>query len=126
MSQRGSKCFQSDWPFRLLSSFVCDATYQDDGPRQESTEDVDIGPLIEDKNFSCLRERRHRYVHSPHQIQSWDYQDWLHKHQQPPVYLCVCPWVTKSAWVVSVCVPDVAVTFLPIQMWRISRPAASD
>lgn len=42
-------------------------------------------------------------------------------NQQPPACLCVCPWVTKSAWVVGDCVPDAAVTFLPIQMWRISR-----
>lgn len=58
---------------------------------------------------------------SPPQIQSWDYQDLVHKQKQPPVCPCVCPWVTKSAWVVGVCVPDAAVTFLPIQMWHVSR-----
>lgn len=35
-----------------------DATYQYDGPRQESTEDVHIGPPVEEEDFSSLRERR--------------------------------------------------------------------
>lgn len=35
-----------------------DATYQDDGPQQESTEDVDVGPSVEEEDFSSLRERR--------------------------------------------------------------------
>lgn len=55
------------------------------------------------------------FIEPPHQIQSWDHRDWMDKHQQPPACLCVCPWVTKSV------PPDVAVTFLPIQMWRRSR-----
>lgn len=39
-----------------------DATYQNDGPQQESTEDAAVGPLIEEEDFSSLRERRHSHL----------------------------------------------------------------
>lgn len=39
-----------------------DATYQNDGPQQESTEDAGVGPLIEEEDSSSLRERRHSHL----------------------------------------------------------------
>lgn len=37
-----------------------DVTYQDDGPQEESTEDVDVPALVENENFPGLRRRRQR------------------------------------------------------------------
>lgn len=81
--------------------------------QQESTEDADAGE--EEDFFPAFGKEGMDFIEPPHQIQSWDHRDWMDKHQQPPACLCVCPWVTKSV------PPDVAVTFLPIQMWRRSR-----
>lgn len=34
------------------------ATYQDDGPDQVSTENVDVLPFVENHNLSCLWEEK--------------------------------------------------------------------
>lgn len=62
----GFKLSLNFYPHSLhQNAFSClklprDVTYQDDGPQDESTEDVDVPPLVENENFPGLRRRRQR------------------------------------------------------------------